>query len=291
MKRPRLILGLAAFAMIISTIALALGVSAARQMPVQVAVGDHKLRVSIRGSGSPIVVLETFGPAQLETWNRIQSDIARFTRVMSYDHAGYWGSEPGPKPRDATRIAHELHTALRNAGLAPPYVLVGYSFGGPYIRVFGGLYPDEVAGMVFVDPTQESFMAWLNEHYPELNRVTVEDLDKQEEWGMQWASMNQAQAAQLPDVPMTLITGAAVHDVLSRKLLPLWQAEQVSWLSQFPKANHIVTTNSGHGVVFTEPELIVDAVRHVVEQVRPSRKRDEPDTSFAPDVRPAAIRQ
>ncbi len=253
------------FTIVPTAAALMLGIAAAREMPVRVSVGDHELRMLVSGSRGPTVVLETFGPAYLETWNRIQPKIAQFARVISYDHAGYWGSEPGPKPRDATRIATELRVALRKAGLAPPYILVGYSFGGPYIRVFAGLYPEEVAGMVFVDPTQESFMALLNRLFPEINVVTTEDVNAQEEWGMQWASMNQARVARLPEVPITLITGAAVHDVLSRNLIPIWGAEQAKWLSTFPQAKHIVTTRSGHGVVFTEPELIVDAVKGIVE--------------------------
>ncbi len=255
-------------AICISTFALGLGIAANRAMPLRVSVGEHNLRLAIQGTGSPVVVLETFGPASLETWNRIQPRIARFARVVSYDHAGYWASEPGPKPRDATRIARALHAALASANLPPPYVLVGYSFGGPYIRVFAGLYPDEVAGMVFVDPTQEAFMAMLNEMFPELNVVTEADRLEQSEWGMQWPSMDQARDARLPDVPMALITGGQAHDVLSRKLLPRWQAEHAKWLNQFPHAKHIVTTNSGHGVVFTEPELIVQAVQEIVEADR-----------------------
>lgn len=268
MKRLNPVHAIVLLALIVSTAALCLGILAAREMPVRVSVGEHELRMSITGAGSPTVILETFGPAGLETWNRFQPEIARFARVVSYDHAGYWGSEPGPKPRDATQIARELRVALRNVDIPPPYVLVGYSFGGPYTRVFASLYPDEVVGMVFVDPTQESFMAMLNEQFPEMNLVTPEDREKQEEWGMQWPSMNQARDAQLPKVPITLITGARTHDVLSRKLLPLWQAGHAKWLSQFPQAKHIVTTNSGHGVVFTEPELIADAVRQIVDTVR-----------------------
>lgn len=253
-------------ALILAVAATRMGILAAREIPVRISVGEHALRMSITGAGSPTVVLETFGPAYLETWNRIQPEIAHFGRVVSYDHAGYWGSEPGPKPRDATQIARELHAALQSANLPPPYVLVGYSFGGPYTRVFASLYPDEVAGMVFVDPTQESFMAMLNVQFPDMNVVTEAQRHEQYEWGMQWPSMIQARDARLPEVPITLITGAQTHDVLSRKLLPLWQAEHAKWLSQFPHAKHIVTTNSGHGVVFTEPELIIEAVRAVIEQ-------------------------
>jgi pimeloyl-ACP methyl ester carboxylesterase len=145
---------------------------------------------------------------------------------------------------------------------------VGYSFGGPYIRVFAGLYPEEVIGMVFVDPTQESFMLMLNREFPEMNVVTEQQRREQGEWGMQWSSLHQAENALLPVVPMILITGARAHDVLSRHLLPRWEAEHLNWLGQFPHAKHVPTTNSGHGVVFTEPELVIEAVRKVVEQAR-----------------------
>ncbi len=268
MKRFTPLHVLVALALMISTAALGLGVAAARAMPIRVKAGEHQLRLSIQGTGSPTVILESFGPAGLETWNRIQPAIARFTRVVSYDHAGYWASEPGPKPRDATQIAQELRVALRTADLPPPYLLVGYSFGGPYIRVFAGRHPAEVAGLVFVDPTQESFMALLTNRFPEMNVVTEEQYREQSEWGRQWPSMNQARQARLPEVPITLITGAQTHDLLSRHLLPLWQAEHARWLSQFPQAQHLVTTNSGHGVVFTEPELIIEAVREMVGQAR-----------------------
>jgi pimeloyl-ACP methyl ester carboxylesterase len=268
MKKFRPTSVVTAIALSVCVAAVGLGISAAREMPLRISAGKHELRMAITGTGSPTVILETIGPANLENWNRIQRRIARFATVVSYDHARYWASEPGPKPRDATRIARELHTALAHAKLPPPYVLVGYSFGGPYIRVFAGWYPDEVAGMVFVDPTQESFMAMLNVQFPELNVVSEADRLAQDEWGMQWPSMIQARDARLPEVPITLITGAKSHDVLSRKLLPLWQAEHANWLAQFPGAKHVVTTNSGHGVVFTEPELIVGAVREVVGRVR-----------------------
>jgi pimeloyl-ACP methyl ester carboxylesterase len=116
---------LALFGGVVSLLALGLHVAAVRTMPTRVSVGDHKLRMYVTGHCSPSVVLETFGLAYLETWDKIQPEIARFAKVVSYDHAGYWGSEPGEKPRDAKQIARELHSALSNAGVSPPYLLVG----------------------------------------------------------------------------------------------------------------------------------------------------------------------
>ena len=245
-------------------LALALAIHAARAMPTRVPAGAHALRMLATGAGSPTVVLETFGPACLEIWNQIQPGIEGVARVVSYDHAGYWGSEPGPKPRDARRIAVELHAALRNANLPPPYILVGYSFGGPYTRVFAGLYPNEVAGMVLVDPSQEEFMAWLNAHFPKLNVVTDADLQKQDEWGSQWISMGQAHDAILPDVPITLITAAKIEGPLLGRLIPVWRGAHENWIRGHPGARHIVTTNSTHGIFHTEPELIAGAVREMV---------------------------
>src|SRR5205823_4839104 len=126
----------------------------------RVDVEGRGVRLKIAGRGSPVVVLETSGMAPLECWARVQPEVAKFARVVAYDHAGYWGSDPGPKPRDARQVAQELHELLRRADMQPPYVLVGYSFGGPFIRVFAHRYPDEVAGMVFVDPSQEEAFEW-----------------------------------------------------------------------------------------------------------------------------------
>jgi pimeloyl-ACP methyl ester carboxylesterase len=118
-------------------------------------VGGYRLLLNCTGFGSPTVILESgFGDVSIE-WRTVQPKIAKFSRVCSYDRAGYGGSDPGPMPRTSLQIARELHVLLRNASEMPPYVFVGSSFGGYNVRVFNGLYPDEVAGIVLADATQE----------------------------------------------------------------------------------------------------------------------------------------
>jgi len=118
-------------------------------------VGGYRLMLNCTGFGRPTVILEAgFGDVSVE-WSAVQAQIAKFSRVCSYDRAGYGGSDPGPMPRTSLQIARELHTLLRNAGEMPPYVLVGASFGGYNVRVLNGLYPDDVAGIVLADATQE----------------------------------------------------------------------------------------------------------------------------------------
>jgi len=85
-------------------------------------------------------------------WGWIQPQVAKHTRVCAYDRAGMGWSEPGPPPRDGRQISTELHVLLTNAGLAGPYVLVGHSAGGLYVRMYAAQYAEEVVGMLLVDP-------------------------------------------------------------------------------------------------------------------------------------------
>lgn len=77
--------------------------------------------------------------------------------MCSYDRAGAGWSDPSPKPRTSCVIAEELHALLHNAGNAPPFVLVGHSFGGLNMRMYAGLYRTDVIGMVLVDATPDHF--------------------------------------------------------------------------------------------------------------------------------------
>jgi pimeloyl-ACP methyl ester carboxylesterase len=82
----------------------------------------------------------------------VQPEVARVTRVCSYDRAGFGWSEAGRPPRTARRISDELHVLLERARIPPPYILVGHSYGGVVMRVFAHDFRPEVAGVVFVDP-------------------------------------------------------------------------------------------------------------------------------------------
>jgi pimeloyl-ACP methyl ester carboxylesterase len=97
------------------------------------------------------VILEAGLGGASTIWARIQPEVAKVTQVCSYDRAGSGWSDPGPRPRDASHIASELHALLEAAGIPGPYVLVGHSYGGLYARVFAGQYPEAVAGMVLLE--------------------------------------------------------------------------------------------------------------------------------------------
>lgn len=115
-------------------------------------VGGYRLHIYCVGQGSPTVILEAAADMMSADWGWIQPEIAKHTRVCAYDRAGMGWSEPGPQPRDARQISTELHALLTNAGIAGPYILVGHSAGGLYVRMYAAQYAEEVIGMVLVDP-------------------------------------------------------------------------------------------------------------------------------------------
>src|SRR5262249_28852565 len=115
-------------------------------------VGGYRLHLYCVGQGSPTVIFEAAADMMSVDWSWIQPEIAKKTRACAYDRAGMGWSDPGPEPRDANQVSTELHTLLTHAGIAGPYVLVGHSAGGLYVRVYAAHYPEEVVGMVLVDP-------------------------------------------------------------------------------------------------------------------------------------------
>lgn len=118
-------------------------------------IGGRRLNILCTGKGSPAVILEAGLIADASAWRWVQPAVSQTTRVCSYDRAGLGFSDPAGPPRDAAAIVRDLHTLLANAGVAPPYVLVGWSSGGLYTRLYQYRYPREVAGLVEVDPDSE----------------------------------------------------------------------------------------------------------------------------------------
>ena len=242
--------------------ALALFLPMRSQTFTRVAVEGRTMRMLVSGTGGSTVVFENGLGPPLEMWGKVQPHVSRFARTVTYDRAGVGLSEDGPSPRDGQQIARELRDALRAAGLPPPYVLVGASFGGLYIRVFAGTYPEEVSGMVLVDPTHDADGTERSLH-PELALVRE--------------TAEQARRSRIPSgVPLVLIDAVSQRDVpfatsamraLRAKNRPAIDAESrayMTWLDTIPGARLIVTHDSGHNVPIEQPRLVVETIREVV---------------------------
>jgi pimeloyl-ACP methyl ester carboxylesterase len=119
-------------------------------------IGGYRLHMIDQGVSLPTVVIDSGACCNCLDWSLIQPEIAKFSRVITYDRAGYAWSDASPLDRTSENIVEELRTMLQVAGVPGPYVLIGHSFGGNNMRMYAMKYPDEVAGIVLVDSAHEN---------------------------------------------------------------------------------------------------------------------------------------
>lgn len=118
-------------------------------------IGGRRLHLHCVGGGGPTVVFEAGHAGTSIDWALVQQQLAGEARVCAYERAGLGWSDPGPLPRTPERIVDDLRALLTAAGEPGPYVLVGHSLGGRYVRLFAETYPKDVAGVVLVDARGE----------------------------------------------------------------------------------------------------------------------------------------
>ena len=139
-------------------------------------LGGYRLHINCQGSsqaGSPTVVIDAASGEFSLHWAAVQHKVAEFTRVCTYDRAGMGWSDRSRKPYTAMRTVEELHTLLMQAGVEPPYVLVGHSLGGLNVRLYAHEHPDQVAGLILVDPAHEEQLLRSPEGYQQLVRKQI----------------------------------------------------------------------------------------------------------------------
>ena len=174
MKRGVIFVGkVASSALAILLLLLSCGSPSGGTIDKSVSIGTHKLHIYCIGAGSPAIVIDVGAGESYTSWRSVQEQLAQDTRVCAYDRAGYGQSEPGPMPRDSQRAADELHQLLLNSGEEGPFLLVGHSLGGLNVQVFAASYPEQVVGLVLLDPSPLSWM--MGEGFPELRELFMRE--------------------------------------------------------------------------------------------------------------------
>jgi pimeloyl-ACP methyl ester carboxylesterase len=257
-------------------------------------VGGRRLRINCSGvsvAGVPTVVLESGFGNSSSVWGRVQPEVAKFARVCSYDRAGLGGSEPVQTQRTVVALTEDLHALLSKAKVPGPYVLVGHSLGGILARLYASYYPAEVAGMVLVDSAHEdepdrgvalippeTLKGMMKTLRPEDLRInnpnesvdhcSIRPLMNALDWH-----------GRIPLVVLTQGLPYRPEDYPSPTLAPkyyqLHLELQRNLVRRSPRGRQVIAKRSGHFIHQDEPELVVKAVRQVLEESRPRRGRRE----------------
>lgn len=248
-------------------------------------VGGYRVDTVRYGAGEPVVVLLAGGGDSLETWTPILPPVGEITSVVAYSRAGHGRSElGGTLPRSSIVVAGELERLLEAMAIEDPVVLAGHSLGGLHARVFAALYPDKVAGLVLVDGTHErQYQLWgqldptlwttrlparLREAQTKNEAVLSEFMDMLE---IQRAGALPVPSA-VPNVPMAVLTGlrpdAGTGPAQSPEGKRIWRSLHDELFQSASDGLRIVTDRSGHFIHETEPHLVVEAIRWVVDRAR-----------------------
>ena len=247
-------------------------------------IGGRRLFLRCTGHRSPTVVFEGGLTAD---WFALQNQVAPFTRVCSWDHPnGPWSrSDPAPTPRTARDFVTDLHTLLRVARVPGPYVLAGHSNGGLYTQLYASTHPRQVAGLVLIDAVHPAYhkrtLAMLKPLVPpEVWEAVRQDAMTPDHRLLDpervdiWTSERQTRVAlrRSPLRPMPLVVLTHGHpDVPGAPFVEqqeaLWLQLQRELAAMVPGSRHLIT-QSGHNIQLEQPELVLDAVRDVVQAVR-----------------------
>lgn len=200
--------------------------------------------------------------------------------MVSYDRLGSGASTRSNRPRVATNFVEELRQGLRNAGLQPPYLLVGHSYGGLMVRLFASRYPNEVSGLVLIDPVIENFyrraqveapQEYLREH----EKIQAEaDASESEAPRRDWlgfeTSLQQLRAAPAVQGENIVILSAAEME-LPERLRSVWLDEHARWAKD-AGAKHTYV-KSGHRIPREQPDAVVHAVELVLGTIGERARR------------------
>lgn len=260
-------------------------------------IGGYRLHYNTSGQGGITVVLDAGLSGTSLGWSLVQAEASKFARVCSYDRAGYSWSDPSPIERTSVNVAKELYALLKKADIPGPYILVGHSFGGANVLLFADLYPQETLGVILVDSVHEDM---LQEHffdYPkvqwflsfigykrligpseeikamfhpfpediqaayiaQMNKTRYTETVNREMEGLN-ESLSQLSRIKIQQ-PLTVITAGIVPNGEEGKN---WEQLQERLLSKSNKAKQIVAENSDHMINHHQPEIIVEAIREMV---------------------------
>jgi pimeloyl-ACP methyl ester carboxylesterase len=258
-------------------------------------VAGHPMRVRTSGmerlGRTPTIVFEAALGDQLDTWNSIFDQVAALAPAIAYDRAGNGRSPADGIVPTPSHVAQNLHALLATIGARPPYILVGHSWGGLLVRMFSALYPDEVAGIVYIDPTDLRSLDEEVAYYREQGYVGPAMLERKASL-LRFPGADRGEfkvfvdtvqgdfkdfraVRPIPDIPMAVFMSASFGPMswvnspctprVCEDAIVHWR---IKWLRDMmvssTNATLTVATAVGHDMHVQDPDLIVNGIRRVL---------------------------
>ncbi len=273
-----------AFCVLGSTSVLAQQVSVSGR---RIAVGDRSLWLSCAGTGQPGVLLEAGHTEGSGTWTSVQSRVASFTRVCSYDRAGLGRSDPDSRGRfrQGRDVVADLHGVLVGADEPGPWVLVGHSLGGALVRLYAASYPGETAGLVLVDAVHEREFEAIDQLLTAEQREAGAGMHPMSPEGLNIEELFAEVRRASSPLAMPVVVVARGLPLQHDEMPPGWTSDQRRRREELRKTIQadlaalssrgelMVAAHSGHFVHQDEPEVVVAAIRKIVDAWRDAHAR------------------
>ena len=252
-------------------------------------VAGHQVNMVKMGAGQYTVIFESGFGTDLTAWRNVAPAVAKSAQVVAYSRAGMGKSHARPGERTLAANTADLEQMIAAAQLRPPFILVGHSYGGFLIRDFAAKNPAQVAGMVFVDASDERIETELRKIDP---ARTAKDAKLSEGYTppKYKAEMKYVQAilssgklpvaGALPDVPVAVLTSSMKHEnpeffLHSPEGMKTWRSLHESFFRQFSTGIHTVTANAGHHIHIEQPQLVIAAIEQVMAMAADQEKRKQ----------------
>ena len=254
-------------------------------------VGGHKLHCRVFGTGTPAFVLVNGANVKQSYWNQVVPALAGATTVITYDRAGYGYSGIGDHDYHGVRQAKELKSMLDKVDVPGPYLLVGHSFGGWFVRLFASMYPHSTAGLILEDATPEDSTEYR------LRRLKGNDLRiletaasgsaleklppglRAEEAAREITEQQVREITSMPQVPFLVISG---DEPLHRRRFSK-DANRImheikielhkKYLELIPGGKHIIVEGVSHTIHAEKPQAFLKPVLELLRMAREQTRR------------------
>lgn len=237
-------------------------------------VAGVEAQYALAGAGKPTVVFESGLGDGKGSFADVFVDLQADTSVFAYNRPGYGGAGSFAADADGARtgeeVAQHLHALFSEAGVEPPYVLIGHSIGGLYILSFAKLYPDEVAGLVLVDGRPAGFTAACEASRsglctpPEAMIALFPANQKAEFRGVAATEAFAARPEDLGDIPVTVISAGKAPALTASQFQPIWESLQQDFADRARQGRYVHAKNQQHYVHQENPRLVAAEIRRLL---------------------------